>query len=102
MDKLYAVFLESLDMNLAVYESKDEAQKAYDEYEAAGKPVRMEIFEFWQAISVEKSNGTSASDPGFWEEIVFDNGSFKLVQTYSWHQENDEQVYYPDYILKFF
>ncbi len=101
MDTLYAVFVESVDLNLQVFENEAEAQAAFDALQNAGKPVRMEKFEYWQAVLVEKSNGTQHDDPEFWEGIVYDNGNFKLLQKYSWHKPPAEEGYYADYILKF-
>lgn len=98
---LHAVFVESIDLNLKVYESKDEAQKAFDELQNAGKPVRMEVFEDYHAVLVEKANGAQHDDPEFWEGIVYDNGKCRLLQKFSWHKPPAEEGYYPDYVIKF-
>ncbi len=99
---LHAVFVESIDLDLKVYESKDEAQKAFEELQNAGKPVRMEVFEDYHAVMVQKANGCQPDDPAFWEGIVYDNGNCRLLQKFSWHQQPPApEGYYPDYVIKF-
>ncbi len=98
---LHAVFVESIDLDLTVFESKDRAQKAYDELKAAGKPVRMETFEDWHAVLVEKANGAQPDDPEFWEGVIYDNGNCRLLQKFTWHQPPAKEGYYPDFMIKF-
>ena len=99
---LYAVFVESIDLDLKVYESKDEAQKAFEELQNADKPARMEVFEDYHAVLVQKASGCQPDDPEFWEGIVYDNGgNCRLLQRFSWHKEPDTEGYYPDYLIKF-
>lgn len=101
MDELYVVFVESIDLDLKVYENKDEAQADFDAREKAGKPVKMEAFGMWQVVSVERSNGNSSGDPDYWEELVLNNGRCKLVMNYNWHQPPDPEGYYADYTIRF-
>lgn len=101
MDELYVVFLESIDMDLKVYEKKDEAQADFDERQAKGQPVKMETFGMWQVAEVERSNGNSADDPDYWERLTLNNGKCKLVMDYTWHQAPDPEGYYADYAIRF-
>lgn len=99
MKKLFAVYLESLDQELTVYTDEEEAKKRLEALLAEGKPAKMEKFESYQIIRFGKSNGCSASDPGFWEEIEYDNGRYRLIERYAWHTEPEEEGYYAEYIL---
>ncbi|MDD6255702.1 MAG: hypothetical protein PUA82_06860 [Eubacteriales bacterium] len=101
MDELYAVFLESLDMNLTVFEKKEEAQALYDQLKEQGKPVRMETFGMWQVEEVERSNGNMPDDDDYWEKMTLNNGKCRLVVSYTWHKAPDPEGYYADYLLKF-
>ena len=89
MEELYAVYLESLDQDLRVFEMQ-----------SAGKPVKMEKFNIYQVTGVDKANGEAAADPGFWEELRYDNGNCKLIQHYSWHQAPEKEGYYAEYSLE--
>lgn len=97
MKLLYAVYLESLDLDLQVFLDKEEALARVAELETAGKPVKMETFGSHQIVGFEKANGVNAKSPGFWEEITYDNGSCRLIETFSWHQEPEEEGYYAEY-----
>ncbi len=99
MKELFAVYLESLDQNLTVFTNKEEAQKLFDEWKAAGKPVKMQVFGSHQLCALEKANGCSAKDPGFWEEMRYNNGRYILTERYSWHTEPEEEGYYAEYFL---
>lgn len=101
MDELYAVFLESLDMNLTVFEKQEEAQALYDQLKEQGKPVRMETFGMWQVEEVERSNGNMPDDDDYWEKMTLNNGKCRLVVSYTWHKTPDPEGYYADYLLKF-
>ena len=99
MKELFAVYLESLDQNLTVFTNKEEAQKLLDEWTAEGKPARMQVFADYQICALDKANGCSANDPGFWEEISYNNGRYMLTERFSWHTEPEEEGYYAEYIL---
>ena len=99
MKKLFAVYLESLDQDLKVYTDEEEARQRLEALLAEGKPARMEKFESYQIIRFGKANGCSAKDPGFWEEIEYDNGRYRLIERYAWHMEPEEEGYYAEYIL---
>ncbi len=101
MDELYVVFVESIDMDLKVYEKKDEAQADFDSRQSQDQPVKMEKFGMWQVAEVERSNGNSADDPDYWERLILDNGMCKLVMDYTWHQAPDKEGYYADYAIRF-
>lgn len=101
MDELYVVFVESIDMDLKVYEKKDEAQADFEERQKAGKPVKLETFGMWQVVEVERSNGNSANDPDYWERMILNNGTCKLVLNYTWHQPPEKEGYYADYTIRF-
>ncbi|MCI6710984.1 MAG: hypothetical protein SPJ45_06985 [Anaerovoracaceae bacterium] len=100
MEELYAVYLESLDQDLRVFEKETEAQAHFDAMQSEGKPVKMEKFSIYQVTGVDKANGEAAADPGFWEELRYDNGNCKLIQHYSWHQAPEKEGYYADYSLE--
>lgn len=100
MDELFAVYLESLDQDLRVFENEAEAQAHYDKLKAAGKAVKMEKFTIFQVTGVSKSNGAAASEPGFWEELRYDNGNCVLVEYYNWHTAPAKEGYYADYSLE--
>ena len=100
MDELFAVYLESLDQDLRVFSDEEEARKHYELMESAGKPVRMERFSIFEVEGIEKANGEAASDPGFWEEVRYDNGSCLLIEHYSWHQPPEKEGYYAEYNLE--
>lgn len=100
MEELYAVYLESLDQDLHVFGSKAEADAHMSAMESAGKPVKMEKFTMNQITGVSKANGEAASDPGFWEELQYDNGNCRLVEHYSWHSAPAKEGYYADYSLE--
>lgn len=100
MEELYAVYLESLDQDLRVFRAESEAQAYFDAAQSEGKPVRMEKFTAYQITGVQNANGESASDPGFWEELYYDNGSCRLIERYSWHQHPEKEGYYADYSLE--
>lgn len=100
MGDLIAVYLESLDQDLRVFKDDENAAMArFEELKQAGKPVNTQKFNDSMITGVAKSNGTSASDPGFWEELRYDNGTCTLVVHYSWHSDPDPEGYYPDYQL---
>lgn len=99
MGELFAVYIESLDQDLRVYEDEKEANARYEELKAEGKPVKIEKFGRWQMVALEKANGCSAKDTSFWEEIRYDNGRYILTERYEWHKEPDEEGYYADYYL---
>ncbi len=99
MKELYAVYLESLDQELRVYTDKAEAKKRVEELTAEGKSPKVQLFGSHQIISFNKSNGCSAKDPSFWEEIRYDNGRYILIETFCWHEEPEPEGYYADYIL---
>lgn len=101
MDELYAVYIESIDMNLRVYKDKAEAEAAYEADREAGKPVKMEKFGTWQVAEVERSNGNMPEDKDYWERMILDNGSCKLVINYTWHEPPEKEGYYADYMLRF-
>ena len=102
MKELYAVYLESLDQDLRVYLDKDEAKARYDELVAQDKPVKVQKFSDYQIVSFVKENGAPASSPDFWEEIIYDNGTCKLVETFRWHKDPDPEGYYADYLMRWF
>ena len=101
MDELFVVFVESIDMDLKVYEKKEEAEADLDGRLAQKQPARMESFGMWQVAEVEKSNGNSASDPDYWERLILNNGKCKLVLDYTWHQPPEKEGYYADYSIRF-
>ena len=63
MEELYAVYLESLDQDLRVFEKETEAQAHFDAMQSEGKPVKMEKFSIYQVTGVDKANGEAAADP---------------------------------------
>ncbi len=88
-------------MDLKVFEDNEaEANAELQARENAGKSARIEKFEDWQAVLVEKANGAQHDDPEFWEAIFYYNGSFKLMQRFSWHKDPDPEGYYADFVLK--
>ena len=99
MKELFAVYLESLDQDLKVYNDRAEAEKRLEELTASGKPAKMEVFGSHQIVAVDKANGCAANDPHFWEEQKYDNGRYTLTESFSWHTEPDEEGYYADYLL---
>ena len=101
MFELFAVYLESLDQNLQIFDNESEANKKAEEYRAAGKPVKIQKFTSHMVKKVIKSNGTSADDPEFWEKLMYDNGECKLVERFSWHNVNGRMEYEPEYSILF-
>ena len=101
MDELFVVFVESIDMDLKVYEKKEEAQADFDARQSKGQAVNMQSFGMWQVVEVERSNGNSANDPDYWERLILDNGTYKLVLDYTWHQPPEKEGYYADYSIRF-
>ncbi len=101
MLELFAVYLESLDQNLQVFDSEAAANAKAEEYRAAGKPVKLQKFNSNMITKVIKSNGASASDPEFWEKLTYDNGDCKLVERFSWHNVNGKMEYEPEYNIVF-
>ncbi len=99
MKLLYAVYLESLDLDLVVFLDKEAALAKVAELEAAGKPVKMETFGSHQICGFEKANGVNAKSLGFWEEITYDNGNCLLIETFSWHETDSEPEYTAEYQL---
>jgi len=97
--KLYAVYLESLDQDLQVFLDEAEAQARLNELEAAGKPVKMQMFASNMISGVDKANGCSARDSHFWEEIEYNNGTCKLIEHFSWHSDPEPEGYYAEYSL---
>lgn len=100
MEELYAVYLESLDQDLRVFRNAAEAQSHFEMMESAGKPVKMEKFTSYQIAGFGKANGEAASDPGFWEEVRYDNGNCILKEFYCWHKAPEEEGYYAEYSLE--
>ncbi len=99
MKKLYAVYLESLDQELQVFLDEAEALVRFNELEAAGKPVKMQVFADYMVCGVDKANGCSASDPEFWEDLRYDNNECKLIEHFSWHTDPEPEGYYAEYSL---
>ena len=99
MKFLFAVYLESLDLDLQVFLDKEEALAKVAELEAAGQPVKMETFGSHQICGFEKANGVNAKSLGFWEEITYDNGNCMLIETFSWQQKDPEPEYVAEYQL---
>lgn len=100
MEELYVVYLESLDQDLRVFDKKKDAESHFEMMQSAGKPVKMEVFSIYEVAGVDKSNGTSAGDPEFWEEVRYTNGSCTLIEHYSWHTAPEKEGYYADYSLE--
>jgi hypothetical protein len=100
MEELYAVYIESLDQDLRVFDNQADAQAHFDLMQSEGKAVKMEKFTIYQVTGVEKANGAAAADPGFWEQLSYDNGNCTLVELYSWHQPPEKEGYYAEYSLE--
>ena len=99
MKELFAVYIESLDQDLRVFLNRDEAEAHMAELKNAGKPVKMQVFGSHQIVRVEKANGCSAKDPNFWEDLYYNNGTYTLLEHFSWHESPEEEGYYATYDL---
>ena len=122
---LYAVFTESLDMDLKVFEDNEaEANAELQARENAGKTATNYLWYDPQdglyvtddtdtlnnAVKIDsdsvdivkggQTNGAQSDDPEFWEAIFYYNGSYKLMQRFSWHKDPDPEGYYADFVLK--
>ena len=100
MEELFAVYLESLDQDLRVFEKKEDAQTHFDLMLSAGKPVKMEVFSIYNVDGIDKANGEAANDPGFWEEVRYTNENCMLIEHYSWHTAPEKEGYYAEYSLQ--
>lgn len=95
--ELFAVYLESLDQNLVVFEKEENAHKYFDELKAEGKPVKVQKFGDWQLAQFEKATWASTDDPEYFEELKYNNGRYVLIVRYCWHQPPEKEGYYADY-----
>ena len=69
MEELYAVYLESLDQDLRVFEKEADAQAHFDKMHSEGRPVKVEIqlrtiaMDFWASLEHELHYKTSTKVP---------------------------------------